>query len=111
MSKLSAKHCTACAGGEEPLDAETVAILLKTLSKDWKIGERGWLERTLTLGDFMDCVVMVRRIGILAEEEGHHPNLYIFDYKKLRIELYTHKINGLHENDFILAAKIDELTG
>ncbi len=59
--------------------------------------------------DFKEALAFVNKVAELAEQEGHHPNIIIHDYRKVKISLYTHAIKGLHENDFILAAKIDEL--
>ena len=109
MKDLKKQKCQACEGGEEPLDQETTEILMRQLKDDWKINDEGWLVLEMVAEDFEDAVEWINKIGELAEEEGHHPNLYLYDYKKLRVELYTHKIDGLHVNDFILAAKIDEL--
>lgn len=109
MSDLKKQKCQACQGGEDPLDQETIEILMKQLKDDWVVSEKGWLVLEMTAKNFVDAVEWVKKIGALAEDEGHHPNLYIYDYKKLRIELYTHKINGLHVNDFIVASKIDEM--
>lgn len=109
MQQLTSQKCQACRGGEDPLDQETIGILMKQLRDDWEVNDKGWLVLEMKTKDFQDALERVRTIGDLAEEEGHHPNLYVYDYKKLRIELYTHKINGLHVNDFILASKIDEM--
>jgi 4a-hydroxytetrahydrobiopterin dehydratase len=107
--KLKQQKCQACQGGEEPLGQETIEILMRQLKADWQVNEKGWLVLEMVAQDFENVLEWVNKIGDLAEEEGHHPNLYLYDYKKLRIELYTHKIKGLHVNDFILASKIDEL--
>jgi 4a-hydroxytetrahydrobiopterin dehydratase len=109
MNDLKNKKCQACQGGEDPLDQETITILMRQLRDDWVVNDKGWLVLEMIAKDFEDALLWVEKIGSLAEEEGHHPNLYVYDYKKLRIELYTHKINGLHVNDFIVASKIDEM--
>lgn len=67
------------------------------------------LKREFVFENFAQALEFVNKVGELAEKEGHHPNIYLYDYKKVRIELWTHKIGGLHRNDFVLAAKIDEL--
>lgn len=111
MSDLRLQKCRACQGGEEPLDQETIEILIRQLKDDWEVNDTGWLVLEIGCKDFEDALGWVGKIGELAEDEGYHPNLYVYDYKKLRLELYTHKIKGLHVNDFILASKIDEMRG
>lgn len=80
---------------------------------DWELqrpeGQPHRLERTFTLANFGQALELVNQCGQLAEHEGHHPDLRLFDYKNLTITLYTHNIKGLSMNDFIMAAKIDEL--
>lgn len=78
---------------------------------EWELSREGThqLKRELTLKNFKEVIALVNQIGELAEHEGHHPNLYIYSYKKLRVELYTHAIGGLSMNDFIMAAKINEI--
>lgn len=67
------------------------------------------LQREFKFKDFKEALSFVNRVGDLAEAEGHHPNILIHNWNRVNLELYTHKINGLHENDFILAAKIERL--
>lgn len=67
------------------------------------------IKREFELPNFRGAVDFVNKIADLAESEGHHPNIYLYDFKKVRVELWTHKIGGLHRNDFVMAAKIDEL--
>lgn len=78
---------------------------------EWQINRSGihQIQREFTLKDFREALSFVNQIGEIAEQEGHHPNIELFDYKKVRIKLYTHAIGGLSMNDFILAAKIDSL--
>jgi 4a-hydroxytetrahydrobiopterin dehydratase len=78
------------------------------LNEQWQVIDEHHLHREWTLPDFRQALAFVNRIGELAEAEGHHPDIYLA-YGKVRVTLWTHKINGLHENDFILAAKIDRL--
>jgi 4a-hydroxytetrahydrobiopterin dehydratase len=75
----------------------------------WTVEKQYHLSRTFNLPDFAQALALVNKIGALAEEEGHHPDLYL-SWGVVRVELWTHKINGLTESDFILAAKIDQLT-
>jgi 4a-hydroxytetrahydrobiopterin dehydratase len=111
MTDLTRKSCVPCKGGEDPLDEQTIEILITQVDEAWRLNDSGYLERNVTLKNFMDVIALVNKIAVIAEEEGHHPTLRLHDYNKLTITLYTHKINGLHENDFILAAKIDEILG
>ncbi len=107
---LSQKHCVPCEGGTEPLTIEREDELLSAVP-DWEIlrVEPHQIVRELVFKNFREVLSFVHQVGGLAESEGHHPNLYLHDFKKLRLELYTHAIGGLSENDFIMAVKIDEL--
>lgn len=103
---LAEKHCLPCKGGVPPLDGGETERLLKELS-GWRIDE-GKLTREIKFKNFKEPVAMANLIAELADREGHHPDLHIY-WGRLKIVLYTHKINGLTESDFILAAKIDRL--
>lgn len=76
---------------------------------NWNLDGDSRLERTFLFKNFQEALNFVNKVGAVAESEGHHPNIHLFDYKKVKIELYTHSIGGLSENDFILAARINEL--
>lgn len=104
---LGTKKCVPCRGGVPPLSQEEQAKLLPQL-KDWRIVDGHHLEKTFTLPDFSTSLALVNKIAALAEQEGHHPDIHL-SWGKVRLELWTHKINGLTESDFILAAKIDGL--
>jgi 4a-hydroxytetrahydrobiopterin dehydratase len=106
---LAEKRCVPCREGAETLGAEQIQEYRRELHVDWVVMKGKKLVREVTLKNFVAVVEMVDRIAELAEAEGHHPNLWIHDYKKLTIELYTHKIGGLHTNDFVLGVKIDGL--
>jgi 4a-hydroxytetrahydrobiopterin dehydratase len=108
-SDLSRKKCTPCEGGVPPLPPEQVRALLKqvpgwTLTPDGRRIRREWRVK-----DFVTALDFFRRVGDLAEAEGHHPDLHLVEYRNVAIEIWTHAANGLTENDFILAAKIDLL--
>jgi 4a-hydroxytetrahydrobiopterin dehydratase len=105
---LSQQTCEPCKNYVPPLTLEKVSELGKQLHPDWKTTENTRLTRTIKCKDFMAGVALINQIAQIAEAQGHHPNLRLYDYKFLEIQLYTHKIGGLHQNDFILAAKIDE---
>ena len=107
MPGLSAKTCVPCRGGVPPLTGEASEGLLKELS-GWEVVDQHHLEKGYSFDDFRQALDFVNRVGELAESEGHHPDIYLA-WGKVRIQIWTHKIDGLTESDFILAAKIDEL--
>jgi 4a-hydroxytetrahydrobiopterin dehydratase len=107
---LADRKCKACEGGTAPLPASAARVLLNGL-KGWELTPDGTaIRKTVTCKDFLDAVNLIQRIAPIAEAEDHHPDLHLTSYRKLTIELSTHAIGGLSENDFILAAKIDQLT-
>ena len=106
MEPLTQKSCTACRGGVDPLKGEALRQYTALLDARWNVIDDHHLDREFTFPDFRQALDFVDKVGELAEAEGHHPDVYL-GYGKVRITLWTHKINGLHENDFILAAKID----
>ena len=106
---LTNKKCVPCKGGIPPLEYSEIAKL-KAEVPGWQAVEeyKIWrLRRDYKFKNFAEAMEFINRVAELAETEGHHPNISIHDWNKVNLELYTHKINGLHENDFILAAKID----
>jgi 4a-hydroxytetrahydrobiopterin dehydratase len=106
--ELSRKHCAPCEGGVPVLTPEQVQTYLAEL-RDWKLTEDGKIRRQWRIKNFLAGLEFFNRVGQLAEEEGHHPDLHLIGYRNVSIELWTHAIGGLSENDFILAAKIDRL--
>ena len=107
---LAKKKCKPCEGGVPPLAPEASQELLKQLKPEWMLIDGGrMLAITYTFRDFVETMGFVNKIAAVAEEEQHHPDLTI-SYNNLGVELTTHAIGGLSENDFILAAKIDGLT-
>ena len=107
MSDLASKTCVPCTGGVPPLRGAELAKLRQQVP-GWTVVEDHHLTKELEFPDFMQALDATNRIGQLAEEQGHHPDLHL-SWGKLRVEIWTHKIDGLTESDFILAAKIDEL--
>lgn len=106
---LTKKKCVPCEGYTDPLtEPEEDEFLSKVLK--WEILRSGThkIKKEYSLIHFKDAISFVNQIAELAEDEGHHPNITIL-YNLVIIEIYTHAINGLSENDFILAAKIDEI--
>jgi 4a-hydroxytetrahydrobiopterin dehydratase len=108
MQNLLNKKCIPCEGGTRPLTAEQIAEFLPQISK-WEVLKNKEVRRTFLFNNFSEAMDFVNKVADLAEQEGHHPNIYVHDWNKVTIELSTHAIGGLSENDFILAAKIDTL--
>ena len=108
MEPLALRRCKPCEGGAEPLPLSAAKTLLQDVP-GWELIEGKALRRMLKCKDFLDAVGLIQRIGAIAEAEDHHPDLHLTGYRRLTIEISTHAIGGLSENDFILAAKIDQL--
>lgn len=107
---LSQKECIPCQGSEKPLRRQEVEKYFNQLAKGWQIYYNdSKIKKEFKFKVFGQALEFVNEVGKLAEIEGHHPNIYLHSYNKVLIELWTHKIGGLHENDFILAAKIDKI--
>lgn len=108
-AELSSKHCKPCEGGVAPFTADQVRENLAAL-KDWELVEGGKLiRRKYKFKDFVSAMGFLQKVGDVAEAEGHHPDLHLTGYRFAAIELTTHAIGGLSENDFVLAAKIDAI--
>ncbi|BBO15875.1 4a-hydroxytetrahydrobiopterin dehydratase [Candidatus Brocadia pituitae] len=107
MSELASKTCVPCKGGVPPLKGEALQTLQKQVG-GWDVVEEHHLLKTFKFPDFRKALDFVNKVGEIAEQEGHHP-VITFTWGKVEIKIYTHKINGLTESDFILAAKIDAL--
>ena len=103
---LAAKHCVPCKGGVPPLRGEELQKLSRQLP-DWKVIAEHHITKTFIFPDFKTALGFVNRAGAVAEAEGHHPDL-LLTWGRVDVKTYTHKIDGLTESDFILAAKIDE---
>jgi 4a-hydroxytetrahydrobiopterin dehydratase len=104
---LAEKHCVPCRGGVPPLHGEELEKM-KAQLPDWQVVDGHHLTRSYTFPDFKTALDFVNRAGAIAEEEGHHPDLYLA-WGKVDVKTWTHKIDGLTESDFILAAKIEKL--
>lgn len=107
---LTSRKCKPCEGGVEPLPPSAAQALLRDVS-GWELVEEKAIRKTVKCRDFLDAVALIQKIAPIAEAEDHHPDLHLTGYRTLTIELSTHAIGGLSENDFILAAKIDQLLG
>lgn len=109
MTQLASKKCVPCRGGVPPLTAEQIRPLSAQVP-EWKVVDNHHLERMFPFKGFQPALDFVNRAGEVAEAEGHHPDIYLA-WGKVGISIWTHKIDGLTESDFILAAKIDRLAG
>lgn len=105
---LSKKKCIPCEGGTPPLGKDDIKEYRKYIKEDWKLTAENKLSKEYFFVNYKQTIDFVNKVANLAEEEGHHPVMNVF-YGRVVIELWTHSINGLSENDFILAAKIDKL--
>jgi 4a-hydroxytetrahydrobiopterin dehydratase len=106
MESLSSKHCVPCHGGVPRLTNEEIEPLLRQLD-GWRVVAEHHLLKDYEFTNFADALSFVNRVGRIAEQEGHHPDIN-FGWGYAQIKIYTHAIDGLSESDFILAAKIDE---
>ncbi|HLH45013.1 MAG TPA: 4a-hydroxytetrahydrobiopterin dehydratase [Bryobacteraceae bacterium] len=104
---LASKHCVPCRGGAPPLKGEELEQFRRQLP-DWRVVDEHHLEKSFAFPDFKTALEFVNRIGAVAEQEGHHPDLCL-GWGSVKVTTYTHKIGGLSESDFILAAKVDQL--
>lgn len=107
MSELARKNCVPCRGGVPPLKGDQLTALQLQVN-GWQVVDEHHLVKTFKFHDFRQALVFTNRVGELAEQQGHHPNIAL-SWGKVEISIWTHKINGLTESDFILAAKIDHL--
>jgi len=107
MSDLASKHCVPCRGGVPPLKGEDLQKLSTQVS-NWKEVDEHHITKTFIFPDFKAALDFVNRVGTIAEEEGHHPDMTL-TWGRVDVKTYTHKIEGLTESDFILAAKIDRV--
>lgn len=107
MSELSSKTCVPCRGGVPPLGGRELEVLAKQVPA-WSVVEGHHITRAFAFPDFRQALNFVNKVGELAEQQGHHPDI-LLSWGKAEVTSWTHKINGLTESDFILAAKIDEL--
>ena len=108
MSELAKKQCVPCKGGTPPLSGERLAELARELDPAWRVVDEHHLERTFRLPDFRSALELTKRVGEMAEEQQHHPDLHLA-WGKVAVEIWTHKIGGLSESDFVFAAKVDQL--
>jgi len=108
MDELAEKECVACKGGVPPLKGQPLADLLQKLGHGWKVINGHHLEKEFTFKNFLEALAFTNKVGELAEQQGHHPDIYL-TWGRVKVTIWTHKIDGLTESDFVLAAKIDRL--
>ena len=112
MMNLTQKVCVACEGGVPPLQGQELHHYLEEV-EDWTLGRTDegmqMIKKKFEFKNFKEALAFVNKVGEIAEAEGHHPDIHIVSYKKVVIELWTHAIGGLSENDFIVAAKINAI--
>lgn len=108
MSELSKEKCTPCRVGVPALQGEELRVLERELGGGWQVVAEHHLEKDFAFPDFATALTFTNKVGALAEEEGHHPDIHLA-WGKVKITIWTHKIDGLTRSDFVLAAKTEEL--
>ncbi len=111
-SALAARKCVPCKGGTSPLKGEALSVLLAELDGpgEWKVVDEHHLEGLYRFKNFREALDFTNRVGEMAEEQFHHPDIHLA-WGRVRVEIWTHKIKGLTESDFVFAAKTDALAG
>ena len=104
--ELADNKCVACRGGTPPMERARIDDMLTQLADGWELNDAGHLERLYKFEDFAGALAFVNKVGAIAEAEGHHPDIYLA-WGKCNVEIWTHKIKGLTESDFFMAAKAD----
>ena len=107
MPGLADKTCVSCKGGVPPLTNGEIRPLADQVI-DWKVIHNHHLEKEFKFADFKTALDFVNKVGVIAEEQAHHPDIYLA-WGKAQVKIWTHKIDGLTESDFIFAAKIDKV--
>src|ERR1051325_1455520 len=105
-TKLTDQECQSCHKETEPLKGEKLQALRGQLGDDWKVVNEHHLEKEFSFKDFRQALDFTNRVGEVAEQENHHPDIFL-TWGKVGLKIWTHNIDGLSENDFILAAKAD----
>lgn len=109
MASLADKKCVPCEGGMPPLTKEEIAAYQNEFKVPWAVLDNKKISKEFKFGDFIKAMAFVNQVAEIAKKENHHPDIHIY-YNKVSLELWTHAIGGLSENDFIVAAKIDMLS-
>ena|SRR5258708_15516410 len=105
-SELADKECKSCVGGAPAVKGEALKKLSQELDGDWKVVNEHHLEKRFKFDDFRSALTFTNRVGEIAEQQQHHPDIFL-TWGEVRLQIWTHKIDGLTESDFILAAKTD----
>jgi 4a-hydroxytetrahydrobiopterin dehydratase len=107
---LAQRECIPCKGGVPPMERSEAQALLAQLDNDWRLerSDHDYLEKTYRFKDFREALDFVNRVGALAEQQAHHPDIYLA-WGRVKITIWTHKIKGLTESDFVFAAKCDRV--
>lgn len=108
MNDLAQQECAPCRAGAPPLKGEALTGLRAQLNAGWRVVNEHHLEREYTFPDFRQALSFVNKVAELAERQNHHPDIYLA-WGKARLTLWTHRIDGLTESDFVFAAKVDGL--
>lgn len=108
MDDLAAKNCAPCKGGVPPLKGPELASLLEKVGAGWNAVNDHHLEKEFRFKNFREALDFTNKVGELAETQGHHPDLYLA-WGKVRLTIWTHKIDGLTESDFVFAAKVNRI--
>jgi 4a-hydroxytetrahydrobiopterin dehydratase len=108
MTELTDKMCGACADAEDSFDANEIAEYTPEIDEDWQVIDNHHLERKFDFDDFQQALDFINDVGELAENENHHPDLYL-TWGEAKVTIWTHSVDGLTEADFIFAAKTDEI--
>ena len=108
MTELSQKKCVPCRGSIPPLKDQELQTIFAQLDKGWQLINDHQIEKEYPFKNFREALEFTKKVGELAEQEGHHPDIYLA-WGKVKLTLWTHKIDGLTESDFIFAAKADKL--
>jgi 4a-hydroxytetrahydrobiopterin dehydratase len=108
MSGLAEKECIPCKGGIPPLEGEALKRLHGELGGDWQLVDGHHLEKEYKFRNFVEALEFTNRVGALAEEVNHHPDIYL-TWGRVKVSIWTHKIDGLTESDFVFAAKVERL--
>ncbi len=110
MSALATKECVACQGAASALKGRALHDLTRELNHAWQVVSDHHLEKEFKFKDFREALDFTNRVGELAEQQNHHPDIYL-TWGQVKLTLWTHKVDGLTESDFVFAAKVEELPG
>ena len=107
---LASKDCEPCKGGVDPLKGDELAEFDKQLGNGWEVVEEHHLEKVFNFDDFAEALAFTNKVGAVAEDMGHHPDI-LTTWGKVKVTIFTHKIGGLHEADFVFAARCEQANG